>query len=1005
MAWVGITNENEFYSEHYLSEVFSTDIKAVVDRWQQAEKRSGETGNEEHTEAQRTPWKRLSASASAYNHSLSQLERERRLEPRVEGQRDLVRQLLSIFGYDFNPRRLLSADDSEIPVLAEYRGPDDAPLVWVVQAVPLEETDADPLTVPLREEQYTTLSPTPVPKALYNSHGNLTDWQSALSRFVFAQERPPRWVLLTGPRQWLLIDRTKFAQGRLLRFDWPELFSRQETETLKAASVLLHRESLVGESGSSLLDTLEESAHKHAYGVSEDLKYALREAIELLGNEAARQLIDKARQRKEGIYSGEDRLDPEQLSRECLRYMYRLLFLFYIEARPDLGYAPIGDATYYQGYSLESLRELEMVPLQTEREQRGRFLHDSLEILFRLVREGYYPDGDLFRAENTQGEAFSMAALPSHLFDPERTPYLQQVVFPNDLLQHIIRLMSLSRPGRGRRRRGRISYAQLGINQLGAVYEALLAYRGFFASEDLYEVKSAKAGNPDPLDTGYFVSAAELERYREEERVYDRDEQGHLTLRRHPRGTFLYRLAGRDREKTASYYTPEVLTRSLVKYALKELKREQLDPLPDDAARAERVLELTICEPAMGSAAFLNEAVDQLADLYLELAQSASGERISQADYGAEKQRVKLYLANHNVFGVDLNPVAVELAEVSLWLASLARSDGPYPQVPWFGLQLRSGNSLIGARRESYPVRQLTCKANDDAIWLKNAPVRQPFGESLPEGQVWHFLLPDSGMAKYADKAVKQEEGAAIKAIGAWRRAFTKPFSREDAERLQRLSRRIDELWHEHARHLAKLRRRTADPYAIYGRPAHGQRTSLADKDRAVASELYAEYEKNVPAYRRLRLAMDYWCALWFWPIREHQQLPDREEFLFDLENLLLGDTILAGQPNETPDLFRESAMPDAGRRFVDRFGVVDLQLLFRNFPRLKRAQEIAQARRVFHWELEFADIFAERGGFDLTLGNPPWLKVEWEESGVLGDHQPLFALRKFSATQLRDLR
>ena len=114
--------------------------------------------------------------------------------------------------------------------------------------------------------------------------------------------------------------------------------------------------------------------------------------------------------------------------------------------------------------------------------------------------------------------------------------------------------MSLSRP-KGRRSRGRISYAQLGINQLGAVYEALLSYRGFFAETDLYEVK--KAGESyNELEIAYFVKEEDLAQYEEDERIYNEDG----TLKKYPRGTFIYRLAGRDREKSASYYTPEVLT-------------------------------------------------------------------------------------------------------------------------------------------------------------------------------------------------------------------------------------------------------------------------------------------------------------------------------------------------------------------------------------------------------------------------------------------------------------
>ena len=127
-------------------------------------------------------------------------------------------------------------------------------------------------------------------------------------------------------------------------------------------------------------------------------------------------------------------------------------------------------------------------------------------------------------------------------------------------MQRILNLMSLSKEKSGKKRRGRISYAQLGINQLGAVYEALLSYRGFFAQETLYEVKK-KGDTYSELETGYFVSAEQFGEYDEEEKVtYTVYEGGEKKTRykKFEKGTFIYRMAGRDREKSASYYTPEV---------------------------------------------------------------------------------------------------------------------------------------------------------------------------------------------------------------------------------------------------------------------------------------------------------------------------------------------------------------------------------------------------------------------------------------------------------------
>jgi hypothetical protein len=120
-------------------------------------------------------------------------------------------------------------------------------------------------------------------------------WLEILGEALFGSDQPPRYVILVGFREWLLVDRYKWPNNRLLRFDWSEILDRKETYTLQAAAALLHHDSLAPDQGASLLEGLDENAHKHAFGVSEDLKYALREAIEALGNEAVQQLREKAK--------------------------------------------------------------------------------------------------------------------------------------------------------------------------------------------------------------------------------------------------------------------------------------------------------------------------------------------------------------------------------------------------------------------------------------------------------------------------------------------------------------------------------------------------------------------------------------------------------------------------------------------------------------------------------------------------------------------------------------
>lgn len=1009
---LGISNENEFYAAHYLSEVFAGDIKETLTAWQtQADADKEALVSSPFI----TPYARLKALANSYFVMRERSQKERSEQASLSLQLSFAQTLLNALDIPWQPQMINVGKEADIPVLAAYPQAMGAQLMVCFAFDATKEGD-DPLGLSLHKSQWTGQ----LPHQTKLAHSS---WFDLINDYLFKLDEPPRWLLLISDRQVLLIDRYKWLQNRLLRFDLDEILGRKDDATLKATSVLLHKDSLVPTEGNSLLDNLDENAHRHAFGVSEDLKYALREAIELLGNEAAEQLI----QRKDIAYTGKTALDAEQLSRECLRYMYRLLFLFYIEARPDLAYVPLNSEAYRKGYSLETLRDLELVKLTSEESRNGHYLHHSIQKLFDLIHQGYQPKNDQFawHQDTDAGlfNTFALKPLDSHLFDPAHTPYLNKVKFSNQTLQTIIKLMSLTREtsGRGRKRRGRVSYAQLGINQLGAVYEALLSYRGFFAHVDLYEVKKADAAF-DELDTGYFVTAADIEGYDEAEKVKDKDENGHEVLRKHPKGKFIYRMAGRDREKSASYYTPEVLTKALVKYTLKE-RLPQLS--------ADDILSLTVCEPAMGSAAFLNEAVNQLAEAYLTKKQTELNQRIPHDDYKAALQTVKMHIADHNVYGVDLNPIAVELAEVSLWLNALNGSN----QVPWFGYQLFNGNSLVGARRQVYSEDQLTPKKrteSNDKYWFNHAPKRlDPMQPVRATNEVYHFLLPDTGMANYTDKDAKALNPTAFKAIKDWRSEFTQPLETHEIDLVKRLSAAIDSLWKQHTDTLRADRARTEDRFSIWGQVGEGYRSSTADKDLIRAKGIFNHDAQIATPYHRLKLVMDYWCALWFWPIDQADQLPDRSSWLMEL-NLVLQSEIYqfeakgqdgfdfsADSPDETP-VFEsadtqgsliDAIQPELShehrklQQVLTAKGELNLNKLYTQFPRLGLVKTLADRYKFFHWELTFADVFKDKGGFDIMLGNPPWLKVEWNESGILGDYNPAFIIKKLSATQLRQER
>lgn len=969
----GITNKNEYYTNHYFSTIFEENAGEAITAWAQAAKSSEEI---------RTPWAQLRQNARQFYPLHDRYAGGALNLQLLAAIRTMADRYLASLGYPEAAPELVPVDASlSVPVYLEMKKSNGAPLLWVMLSAS-RESDAGILESNVFDGN---IAEEDAFGAVHSDDLLELKNEDLATQILFGAAEPPRFLLFISLNQIALIDRNKWSEKRYLQFELEDIFSRLELTTLQAMVVLLHKDSLCPEDGSILLDELNEQSQKNAAGVSQDLKYALRECIELLGNEVLHDM--RTRQK---INLEEHPVDAGQLTLECLRYMYRMLFVLFIEARPELGYAPIRELSYLKGYSLESLRDIaDAVRDDVDEVGDGYYLHETLAKLYDLIYNGYPETEAEFQkvtGADSIHDVFLIAPLKAHIFDPEYTKLINAAKLRNSCMLRIIDLMSLTRAsGKRNSRRGRISYANLGINQMGAVYEALLSYRGFIAQQNLYEVK--RAGDSfNELDVGYFVSESELAQYTQEERVRYESGDKKGKLRMYAKGTFIYRLAGREREKSASYYTPEVLTKCLVKYALKELLKGK---------SADDILHLTICEPAMGSAAFLNEAINQLAEAYISRKEQETGEIIGYEDRFNQLQKVKMFIADRNVYGVDLNPVAVELAEVSLWLNTI------YPNgfVPWFGTQLVNGNSLIGARRQCYRVSSLQATSKG-LRWYEKAPERVPLGTERKRGklatQIYHFLLGDPGMCSYTDKVIKQLEPAKIKFLNTWNKAFTAPYCDDDIETLKKLSKTIDKLWKDQISLRQQLEQQTHDSLSVFkfNDDEPDSHTSIRTKDQMLRTMYRSENAKNAGAYARLKFAMDYWCALWFWPIDKADLLPSRSEFLNDMYMILVG---LYSTNSDSQQL---SMLEDADEEDTDILLQVNLDELCALLPRLRLARTIAQQNHFMHWELEFADVFAERGGFDLMIGNPPWIKIEWNEQSVLADANPMFAVKKLTAAQ-----
>ncbi|MGG4489718.1 Eco57I restriction-modification methylase domain-containing protein [Metabacillus idriensis] len=924
----GISNINEFYSHHYLDSLLEGDLRGLYKKWQENEERS--------------PYEKLSGVAQKYFKAKTDAFNEKKPEDRVEVTNKFNINFLESLGYNVQQKIKFTEGGRALPVLSTVsRGGNEH--LWVIETV-FWADDVSIFEQPM----------------VFNNLNDIDNWfvdsLDIAIQEIFRLEEPPRWLILLAGQKVYLIDRHKWGHGKYLLFDLDEIFGRKQTETLKATAALLSKDALAPEEGNILHDELDENSHKHAFSVSEDLKYGIRRAVELIGNEF---ILYRSKVAKQKIYGDEELAN--KLTKECLNYLYRLLFLFYAESRSEqLNVVPMKSEEYRLGYSLETLRELELVPLTTEASREGYFLHESLTTLFKIVNDGFGND-DQFEADYESGNfvdiAFRIDGLQSPLFDPKQTPLLSSVKFRNYFLQEVIQLLSLSK--QGSKQRGRISYAQLGINQLGAVYEGLLSYSGFFAQETLYEVKPADVSSTDETGQSYFVPESDINQYKDDEFVLFKDDDGINRRKKYEKGSFIFRLAGRDREKSASYYTPEVLTQSLVKYSLKELLKNKT---------ADEILELTICEPAMGSGAFLNEAINQLADAYLLRKQEEVGESITPDDYGHEKQRVKAFIATNNIYGVDLNPTAVELAKVSLWLNIIYEGS----KTPWFSYRFAVGNSLLSARKQVFKGKDLI-----SGNWHNKVPETVSSLKNRDNDSIYHFLIPDKAMVSFdKDKVVKSIEKENIEYMKQWRNEFTKKYSKDEVETLKTLSKIIDELWKRHGDQRKNLLINTNEPINIWGK-------RLYESEKRYSSIETKEVELNkiinspTSPFNVLKMVMDYWCALWVWPIEKAYLLPSRDEFLLEISVIL--DAARGYGPNLT-DLVNT----------VERFSVIS---------------KISNTVRFFHWELYFAEIFNNKHGFDLIVGNPPWIKFTWEERGILSERFPVINLKKLSAQQVSKLR
>ncbi|MEW6322855.1 MAG: N-6 DNA methylase [Acidobacteriota bacterium] len=301
------------------------------------------------------------------------------------------------------------------------------------------------------------------------------------------------------------------------------------------------------------------------------------------------------------------RRQPSALLDEALTLVYRVLFLLFAEAR---ALVPTWHRVYREAYTVESLCR------RIARRGAAPGLWAGLQAIARLSHAGC-------RAGDLEVTPFN-----GRLFAPASAPLAARVRVPDAIARDVLLALATERRAGGRRA---IAYADLGVEQLGSVYEAVLDYHAV----------------------------------------------------RRMRGVALERTST-ARKTTGSFYTPRALTEFVV--------RRALHPLVAGRSTAD-ILTLRIVDPAMGSGAFLVAACRYLADACAQ-ANLESGVWTADDDTPAARARLRRAVAERCLYGVDRNPVAVQLARLSLWLTTLA-VDCP---LTFLDHRLAVGNSLVGAR-------------------------------------------------------------------------------------------------------------------------------------------------------------------------------------------------------------------------------------------------------------------------------------------------------------------
>ena len=385
----------------------------------------------------------------------------------------------------------------------------------------------------------------------------------------------------------------------------------------------------------------------------------------------------------------------DEIHTNCLILLYRVLFILYAESR---GLLPLDNRDYTMQYSLDHL---------------ATDIHEKLDggITFAPGANLYWTRlRQLFMLIN-DGWEDHIPQYNGGLFNPQQHPFLERYGIDDDALAQVIELLTRTEEGE------RIAYRDLDVRHLGDIYEGLLEYQPQIASEDLVIVSKRGGETVEPKSSPNQEVA-------------------------YPEGAIYLLTDKGERKATGSYYTPDYIVRYIVE--------NTLGPLCKDKT-VDEILSLKILDPATGSGHFLVGVVDYLAE---ELITHPDAPHMTEtASEETELAYWRRRVVESCVYGVDLNPMAVELAKLSLWLHTVAKGE----PLSFLDHHIRCGNSLIGAKIKNLSnLPELRRSRRNTSQSQTEIQMEFPFTDRVATA-IGHYLLIEETESRTADQIHAKE--------------------------------------------------------------------------------------------------------------------------------------------------------------------------------------------------------------------------------------------------------